>query len=305
MTDFFELFCAVNTANSAPSGSTSQLQTTFVPGSNQSRMRIYSQGGQFNLKGYSVSMRNAYLKYCFPSLLVRSSLSYIWIDSNTYTLSLPANSTWTAAQLNVALQQVQIANKNYLINAQNVPVFYISVAQNSTVYSVEVDLTQLPSTLPVGWTMPPGATWALGSTDTPQFIVPDVNIGGVIGFPVGTYPAIATVPSVGTVISYWSLMFNMCPQVTPYNCIFVNSSVVNNTANSINGVNCIYTMPINSAYGQPLVSDVYNPQPIKCSQLQTQYIDVFLTDGNGVPLVVLDPFWQVILHFQKDMDTKI
>ena len=149
---------------------------------------------------------------------------------NLYTVSI-ANGYYTIDSLNTYLQQYMISQNQYFTNTTTgLNLFYIYLLTNTTYYSNQFILSQLPTSLPSGYTAPTAGFnynnsvaygyCNSGSQYTPQIVI-NSNISLILGFSYGTYPSVATT-STNNVLS------NITPNLTPVNSVVVRCNLINN-----------------------------------------------------------------------------
>ena len=99
--------------------------------------------------------------------------SFVWptsLGDVKYSIAMEPG-IYTIADINVYLQTFMFTNKLYLLDTNQIPVYYLAWETNPTYYSVGLIADLVPSVLGT-LTMPPGATWAL----PPVAIAPQVTI---------------------------------------------------------------------------------------------------------------------------------
>jgi len=153
-----------------------------------------------------------------PSYNNTTGLHYIW-NGNTFPIVFEAGMYGSAEELNIYLEYIMFQNGHYLLDAQGSPVYYLELSTNSIFYTFGVESRPLPTTLPEGWSNPAGVV--LSGTG-PQLVVDSGNLGKVIGFASGTYPANAST----TVMKYNSTLI---PQISEVSTIFILCDFVNDT----------------------------------------------------------------------------
>lgn len=124
---------------------------------------------------------------------IANPFSYIWIDGNTYTVSIPAG-YYDVHDLNAAFQLAMTNNGHYLISLMsNSYVFLLKIVYNNYYNKVELQVYSTANYPISNYIVPTGATWTIHSPDTvPQFVIDDNGFQNVVGFTHASYPADAS-----------------------------------------------------------------------------------------------------------------
>lgn len=152
------------------------------------------------------------MEICVAGLTMYNSVFNVsdQYGNKTFQIEMPTASTTTT--LNVALNDgyYSYADINrmmiracdeagaYLIDADQNKVFFIQLAENSTFYSAQLDLSPVPSSLGT-YTQPAIGLYSSGgsglpsSDRTPRLIVSNDEFGKLIGFSTGTYVPVENV----------------------------------------------------------------------------------------------------------------
>lgn len=165
------------------------------------------------------------------------SLSYIWIDGTTHSITIP-DSFLQVADINAYIQSVFVLNKHYLVTSGGDNVYLLEIVVNQSRYAVQLNSFLISTAIATAnsWTLPAGATWVLPTNPIlPYLVVPsNNNFGLLIGFAPGQYPAgvIAGTPPAQTQTPSYaisqSILSTTAPQITPYSSFLVYCSLVNN-----------------------------------------------------------------------------
>lgn len=255
--------------------------------------------------GDKVALAQCSLYYSFYNITTtygNNSFTYYWWDAahpygvidpgNTYsvtfpdgfyTLNLPISvgNTW-----NEFFQKAMIANNTYLLDATGEYVFYFEILWNNTYGRAQIISYPIPTVLPAGWSLPPGATWALPAAATcPVLNIPTTNqVGNLLGFAPGLYPS-ANLSATYSVLGIQETNF------FPVSSVIVSCSLLKNLY-SIPPTN-LYTIPIqNTTFGFPitvnlgeyayvdLVAGIYDSFQIRF--LDQNYNPLQLTDKDVI-----------------------
>lgn len=185
--------------------------------------------GAVEFKDDQVAVSSVSLYYSWFNINERTynnnTFTYTWTDGITYTVNYPDGGYYTIADINAYFQSVMFTNKHYLINSTTGKILYfLEFVENPTYYAVQYNAFVVTTTLPAGFAIPAGATWALPAVaTTPQItILSTNNFGSLLGFTAGTYPP--TVPQVST----YSLNSNITPQLSPVSSLIMQCTLLNN-----------------------------------------------------------------------------
>ena len=230
-----------------------------------------------------------YSWYSVTQLFGNNSFSYVWNANppSTYNVVIP-DGFYSIVELNAYFEFVMVTNKTYLIDNNGSNVYYLSLDTNPSSYGVQLNIASLPNTLPVGWSIPVGATWTLPATpSTPQFIVNNSNFGDLIGFLGDASSPVSYPPIIQT--SNYSAVSTYTPQVSPVNSVIMTIDIGTNPYNK--GISPIlYTFaPVNTTFGQNI--EIKPPQLLWTDIISGSYSTMTITflDQNLRRLRILDP----------------
>lgn len=165
-----------------------------------------------------------------------NKISYKWIDTVTYTITIP-DGNYSVSSLSLYIQSVMYANLHYMLDGTTSknPVYFISLAENSTLYAVQLYCNRVPTANEIlststsiykNYTKPTGATWSQPTTDTtarPQVIISSTNdLCDILGLSAGTYPSTLT-----STANTYSVTSDYTPQVSPVSSIIMTCSLCN------------------------------------------------------------------------------
>jgi hypothetical protein len=171
---------------------------------NQNQFAYIRQGNASAVPGTGLSSNNIYsaggLSHCafatIQAILGNNTFQYVWVDGNTYTVTIPDGTTYDVGTLNGILASTMVANTHYFINnitlAKIVPlaITYDTFNGKIQLQSYAVNNTIFDTTGTGYYSLPLGATWTDPSfTICPQFIIPNTHFQDVIGFNAGNYPS--------------------------------------------------------------------------------------------------------------------
>lgn len=199
--------------------------SNVVANSNNSRYQFNFIGGNFKTKNAKICISQATVPYAWFNISPQwqnQQFRFSWTVGTAisdFTIDIPTG-FYSTADLNQYFQQEMISLGAYLINASNQFVFYASIVQNQTYYANQIILTQVPSSLPAGFTAPVGFLGFPTISQTPRIIFPVVNsVGSNLGFTAGDY---------GPFLVDTSILSNQPPVGTNVNSIILHCNLANN-----------------------------------------------------------------------------
>ena len=265
---------------------------TASPATNSVLTFQFPQSQAFQKCEVALSNLNVYYSwYNIQASYGNNTFSYTWpvgAGVNTFSVTVPDGS-YQIADLNNYLQYAMQQNGTYLLDGTT-PVFYLSFLANTVYYRVTVTSTNVPTSLPTGYSLPsnyPGALPTASSAPKLVIAAPGSSMRSsfseVLGFAAGSYPA-----SAGSVNGAYP------PEIDPVDQVNVTCSLANNGLIS-QYPNVIYSFTPLVTFGNQI--SVVPPQrdffPVVDGKQQT--ITVTLTDQLGFPLAMQDPTWNCTL----------
>ena len=156
-----------------------------VPGTGLSSNNIYSAGG---------------LSHCafatITAALGNNTFQYVWVDGQTYTVTIPNGTTYDVGTLNGILASTMVQNTHYFVNnVTSAKIVPLGIAYNTFNGKLQLQSYAVNTTIfnvGVGgqYSLPAGATWTDPSyTICPQFVIPNTRFQDVVGFSAGYYPS--------------------------------------------------------------------------------------------------------------------
>ena len=226
------------------------------------------------------------INYSFPSVTSVSCMFRLtWIDGTFTTIFYPVGTTQDAQSFNALLLATMDTFNWYLLNGTQ-KVYYCNIVENATYYALQLNSYALPSVLPAGWSLPPGATWSLpvagpASAKQPQFTIFDNQFSVLTGFDIGTYPPVST----GT--APYSKVSDKAPQLAPQSVINIRCSIAQSEYSTPDDL--IGSVAIgNTRYGDAIVYQSYNPLWYSVKSQNIKRVIVTLEDALYTPLWILD-----------------
>ena len=226
------------------------LNSSNVIGSNNSIFKYNFINGSFVVNADSeISISQVVIPYSWfninKTFYTNATLQYKFPNgstNNTYTVIFP-DGYYSVSDLNHYLQLYMVSQNQYFYSSTaGTNLYYIQIVTNTTYYSNQIIIYNVPTVLPSGYSLPSnvinGFTYtgfncntttagSVGSvssffpnaTITPQVIIPAYTgiygIGSIIGFSGGTYPITQQSTS-------YNVLSNTIPNATPVNSIVSN-----------------------------------------------------------------------------------
>lgn len=209
--------------------------------------------------------------------------------TTTYNLTIP-DGTYTAADLNNFLRYWFISQNLYITNnTSNDITVYAEFRENAPRYSLDLVVYPLPTSTPAGFTNA-GITWPT-TTKTPQFVINNAGFGSIIGFDLGTYPAVA-----GTTLT--TSTSNKTPQVSPVQSVIVLLDAAYNPYSTDSAV--IHTFSSKGVqYGSLIQSSPNELSWVPMQQGSRQSITLRFVDQTFKPLNIIDTNLTIKLMLRK------
>lgn len=207
----------------------------------------------------------------------------------TVNLTLP-DGFYTVNDLNDFLHQQMISNGHYLINNLGQNVYYIELTYNVNYYACQILTFTVPTSLPAGWSAPPGFPAFPTVATSPIFGLPiDGSVRSILGFSDNAF---------GGSTSNTSDLSNLVPQGSVVNSIVIRCSLVNNSITSPSDI--IDSFPIDTTFGSNINYVPNFEKWIKLRSGNYSGFTVSLFDQNLTPLKVKDPNMLLTLMIKQE-----
>jgi hypothetical protein len=247
-----------------------------------------------------------YTWYNITSAYQNNEFTYYWWDAahpygvidagNTYTVSFPDgfyNLNFVESPVNTYnefFQKAMILNGTYLLDASGEYVFFMEIVWNNTYSRAQIISYPIPTVLPLGWSLPPGAVWALpAATTCPVVDLPNTKIQTLLGFTAGQYPPTNESTT-------YSALGQTETDFFPVSAVIVNCNLLKNYYST--PATSLYAIPIaNSSFGRPIQVNLGSYAFV---ELQAGIYDRFtiqLTDELYNPIQLLDTDAVIYLLF--------
>ena len=267
----------------------------------------------FDMADCEIALERLQLPISWPNVSsANNTFSYIWVDGQTYAVTLQPGELSQAA-ISAALQQTLFANGHYLVNASTgITNYYLSLQWNSNLYRTVITATPLPGTMPSGFaygTSLSGApAWTLPSTPkSPQLVVPPLLDNGygalqpygqappttsfstLVGVVPGTYPA---APS--------SVLYATAGTLAPaslVSTVIVACDRVSCSHNTLASV--LYSFTPSAGFANLQDESPSTPQWMACSGGRVGSVTISLLTQDMLPLQLLDPSVHIRLTIRR------
>lgn len=205
----------------------------------------------------------------------------------TYFRVLIPTGYYNIAMLNSFFQNFMIQNGLYLINDVGDYVYYFEMLANPSYYAIQINLFEVPTTLPSGWTAPTGWLFPTVASRMPFVTIgSDNNFGDLIGFTPDTY-------------NQASQLSNKIPQMSPVQSIILQCPNLRNILS--NPSSNLYTFTQGStAFGDIISSSAYELVYADVIDCTITYLDILLVDQNFRPVPINDPNLTIQLILKID-----
>jgi len=266
---------------------------------------VYQFPGSVNFPNHEIAVQSIAMYYSWQNVngttLNNNKFNYAWMGptgiTTVYNVIIPAG-MYELADINSYLQYVFISNGQYLIDSLGNNVYYAEMVLNPNLYAVQINTFAVPTTLPIGYTVPVAR--------------PAAGISGWPGFPLVSFNPIITIlqnfnlligfaanfttsenVGVGTNLSYLS---TSAPELQPNSSIYFSMSNITNPYSNPSTI--IFSLSPNVNFGEQIVE--YPPQfafnaltPGTYSQLRLQILGI-----DKTPLQIMDANMTIVLQIR-------
>ena len=189
-------------------------------------------GGNFDIyEGAKLCISQAVIPYSWfninSGLYGNNTFTYYFGNTSTASVFTLTDGNYTITDINNALQNFMIGQGHYLYNtATGQNLYYIDLLTNQTFYTNNFVLSNIPTTLPTGFTNPSGLFPFANGGYCPQISITKSGFGNIVGYTTGLYP------SVKSTLSNYTTFGNTVPNINPVNAIVARCNLINNNASS-------------------------------------------------------------------------
>ena len=276
-------------------------RTNIVPNSNNTTL-VYNFPTSVDLTGARVAISNISMYYSWDNININYAnniFTYQWTvgtTTTTYTITIP-DGLYEVKDLNAYLQYVFIANKHYLINtATGNNVYYAEFVVNPNRYAIQINTYAVPTSLPVGYSVPAGWGGYPTATFNPNITLL-AKFNEVLGFADGFSTGLNS--GAGTTLSFLS---TTAPQVQPNSNLLISLTGIDNKYSSPSSI--IYSLAPSVNIGELVVEKPaeFNWNKMLAgtySQLRLQFLS-----NTFQPITIRDPQMTIVLVIE-DQDSKV
>lgn len=275
------------------------LTSRNIVASTNNSVLVYKFPNSVQFNNHEIAVSSLQMYYSWQNInattLRNNILTYTWESAlnvqTTYTITIPSG-LYEIGDLNFFCQYIMIQNGHYLVNASGQNVYFFEWIVNPTIYSIQLNTYQFPTSLPVGWTNPAGVVFP-AQTFKPQVSTP-ANFNLIVGFAptfISDRDLATAYPSVD---SYTS---TLTPQVQPNPTLLVTSSNIDNKYASPSSV--IYSITPTVAIGEQIVE---KPPEFSWNKMiggTYSELRITFTGTDNGPVVILDPNLTIILAIRE------
>ena len=252
-----------------------------------------------------VSVASIHMYYSWFNIttsLGNNTFTYYWRSNagadQTTTITIP-DGLYNIDQLNTYLQSTLILANRYLINtATGAYKFYLEFLINPTRYAVQINLGQVPTSLPAGFTAPSAGFNTTGFPDAvfSPYLTIGQKLGDLLGFEAGTigsvYPTATATENLST----------KSPNLQPNATVLISCSGVDNPVAQPSSI--IYSITPSVGVGEAIIDKP--PAFLWCKLISGFYnqFQVTLLGTDLTPLKINDPQMTIILAFAQEDEVK-
>lgn len=269
-------------------------------GQNNKLVFNYPNSVKYNKSYISVASIHMYYSWFnITSSLGNNTFQYSWTNnagvSSQTTITIP-DGLYDISQLNDYLHSTMVSANRYLINnLSGENFYYINFIINPTRYAVQISLTQVPTSLPAGYTAPTGGFNTTGFP--PSVFLPILTIGTKFGEIIGFSP-----PTIGSGTATSDYLSTQSPNIQPNSTILITCSGIDNPAG--NPSNVIYSITPSVNVGEAIIE---KPPSFLWSRLidgTYNKLQISFLGTDLSPLIINDPQITIVLAFAQEDEVK-
>lgn len=256
----------------------------FNDGRNSRFRYLFSTPIQFE-KGDKIALSNAQIPYSNFNIMSQynnNRFTYSGFGSPTvFNVTFP-DGFYSVEDMNYYFQQVMIINGHYLVNQEGEYVYYMKISTNQNRYRIQLDLFDVPTVLPTGWTNPSGWNIALMNSHTFLINFTVSSFQSLLGFDAGLYGGTSSN------ISYLSQNVPSPALVNSY--LITVPTIVSQSNINLNNNSALYAKTPDVDFGNNLILEPANLIWVDINAGSYSFVDVILASGDdGLPLTLQDP----------------
>lgn len=262
---------------------------------NQNVMKVKSISGAIDTSGYEACLVQMYWPNSVPNFPVGATFTLnipTSTGTNAVACTIDANASLYVSDFNNLLKFYSEENNFYLVNAAGEKEYFVSAVFNPTYTKAELIFTNVPTSLPSGYSNPAGMTFP-ATPSWAQLVLTDTYILRLLGFDSGTYPPAMT-PTGGL---DFNELGSTVPLEQPNDTFIVLLNVCENTvsefSNYLASVDNIDTpLGFNIRYQPP--QELYVP----CSNTRDNIV-ITVVDAAGNDVKQLSKYWGGRIRFRR------
>lgn len=212
----------------------------------------YNFPNSVDLTGCQIAISSISMYYSWNNIdtgiLNNNFYSYNWVVggiSTLFNVVMPPG-LYEISDINNYLRFTMEQNKHYLIDSAGNFVYYAQWVVSPTLYAVNLNTFPVPTALPVGWSLPVGATWALPAATFNPIVSTPANFNKIVGFASTFSSSLNT--GLNTSLSYFS---SITPQVQPNSNLLIELSNIDNKYASPSSI--IYSLSPSVNIGEQII----------------------------------------------------
>ncbi|OQS05390.1 hypothetical protein THRCLA_20637 [Thraustotheca clavata] len=203
--------------------------------------------------------------------------------------------------INQFIQTKMIAAVAYLLDLNGDYRFYAQIRENTSYYACQIDLSPVPTSLPVGYSRPATGLYSSGGSGLPATaytpkVVIQANFDAVSGIAAGTFPS----SNQTTTQTFYS---TKCPQINPVSAYIVRCNLVNNDYTTPSGLLTVFSAQ-GTTIGDMIDVKSYEHSWIALADSVRSYIEINIVDQLQRPVKFIDPQTVINLLIRERADTK-
>ena len=287
---------------------------TNIVNDGQNNKLVYKFPNSVVLKDKYVAVSSISMFYSWFNITTgfgNNIVTYTWTagaTTTTYTVTIP-DGLYEIVELNNFFQFTMIQNGTYWITSAGANVYPFEILLNPTRYAVQLNTYLVPTSLPLGATVPGNFPGWPTTTQNPVVTFP-AKFNIIVGYPAGFVsnanvsnayvppsPSASTNYVAKTATGTLSYLSSVAPQVQPNNTVLLSLSNINNPYSQPSSI--IYSLNPAVAVGE----QIYQTPP---NFMWNRFIDGTYNElrltflGNDLqPLPIADPNMTILLTIRS------
>jgi hypothetical protein len=235
-----------------------------------------------------------------------NKFSYTWIEGTVVQLTIP-DGYYSVDTLNAYIQSEMYSRSHYLLDSTGKVVYLISIAENASLYAIQLYLSRCPTATEVGNTStsiykgykgPDGTVTIFTGVGTrrPKITISSTNkFCDIIGFSPATYE------TNGSTTNTTSFTSNYTPQISPVSSIVMTCSLCNQPMSRPNNVLYSFgTTNVQFGYGINVAPSQLMFVPINAGNSNEFYVE--FRDQDFQPMNIKDNQLVIMLAIKTKSD---